>query len=396
MAPNDRFNYGDLLFSYVIKFYFGDMFDEIIDVSTIKSDLSDKGGFPTKKYDILYCADNSTDNYFIAAGGDCLGVEWDVILSYVDAKIAKMYSIRRYIRRLHITCIGRKLLDMFMSPIIKLYIRFVYPHKTTYVFTPGKNELPAFSRIFYNSLSCSAFNQKDNPIEKNKESSLIFQNVDYIAVRDEITQKGLQRIGIKSNLVADSAILMCYVFKDKLINYSSITKEYGLKEKEFIFFQVNENLYRTHKNTIIQVIKNVIRNYNIKICLCPIGTAWGHGDQNALRNIKKEICSENVILIKDVNIWIIMSLIKNSALYVGSSLHGAITSMSFDVPLVGFGPSKLSDYLRTWTNCPNEVFASISGLELTIYNQLNNKLVVNKTNQINSVLDSFARIKSYI
>ena len=45
-----------------------------------------------------------------------------------------------------------------------------------------------------------------------------------------------------------------------------------------------------------------------------------------------------------------MMAIANSDLYIGTSLHGVITAMSFDVPYLGLDPSilKIPSYLRTW------------------------------------------------
>ena len=56
-APNDRFNYGDLLFPYVLRFYFRKYFDDIVYVSTSESDLSNLGGIPTVGYKALYETD---------------------------------------------------------------------------------------------------------------------------------------------------------------------------------------------------------------------------------------------------------------------------------------------------------------------------------------------------
>src|SRR3546814_10504133 len=43
-----------------------------------------------------------------------------------------------------------------------------------------------------------------------------------------------------------------------------------------------------------------------------------------------------------------MYLIANAGFYVGTSLHGAITAMSYAVPYVGVAVPKLHSYLQTW------------------------------------------------
>ena len=44
LGPHDRYNYGDLLFPYIIEYEIGNKFDSIIYLSTTEADLSDVGG----------------------------------------------------------------------------------------------------------------------------------------------------------------------------------------------------------------------------------------------------------------------------------------------------------------------------------------------------------------
>src|SRR3546814_731365 len=53
-------------------------------------------------------------------------------------------------------------------------------------------------------------------------------------------------------------------------------------------------------------------------------------------------------LFEEVTIWDIMYLIANAGVYVGTSLHGAITAMSYAVSYVGVAVPKLHSYLQTW------------------------------------------------
>lgn len=55
------------------------------------------------------------------------------------------------------------------------------------------------------------------------------------------------------------------------------------------------------------------------------------------------------------NLFDIMWLIKSSKLYIGSSLHGIITSMSFGVPYIGYCKKKLMTYIDTWGDDNNFV-----------------------------------------
>ena len=72
LAPNDRFNYGDLLFPHVLTYYLKKNFDDVVYVSTSKSNLSDKGGIPTEPYSVLFNVDSAWENHLIVAGGESL------------------------------------------------------------------------------------------------------------------------------------------------------------------------------------------------------------------------------------------------------------------------------------------------------------------------------------
>src|SRR5699024_2081618 len=58
------------------------------------------------------------------------------------------------------------------------------------------------------------------------------------------------------------------------------------------------------------------------------------------------------IFIMPRNIYEIMGLIAFSKVYLGTSLHGAITAMSYLVPAIGLNRKvhKLESYMRTWVS----------------------------------------------
>ena len=86
LAPNDRFNYGDLIFPHILNYYFKEKFDEIIFCSTSFSDLSTRGGIPTVNFRVLYRTKEQDNNFLVVAGGDSLCIKWDMIISFIDIK----------------------------------------------------------------------------------------------------------------------------------------------------------------------------------------------------------------------------------------------------------------------------------------------------------------------
>lgn len=336
LAPNDRFNYGDLLFPYILTYYFSNKFDDIVYVSTTESNLSDKGGIRTKGYSELFNVDTNLENHLIVAGGESLCVRWFVILSYLVPWVRLLYRLSWKVSKLSIC---KNFPDYCVS-----FVDFVFKTKTHFVFSVGKNEMPQFKSIAYNALGGSGLLNSDvldNPKVRN-----ILNSVDYFTVRDKVTSLALSKYGIKHAICPDTAIMMSDVFDEEmLLRNISISSEFS--KLDYIFFQGNLDLWKDKYELAADQLVNLSDNTKCRICLCPIGMALGHSDQIALKNIAS-LLKCDYSFIESPNIFDIMWLIKHSKMYVGSSLHGAITAMSFGVPYVGYGPKKLKAYIGQW------------------------------------------------
>jgi len=99
----------------------------------------------------------------------------------------------------------------------------------------------------------------------------------------------------------------------------------------------------------VEVLKELEKNYGLTVKLCPIGYANGHDDIEFLQEVQ-EISGGEFDLIDDLNVWEIMSVIRNSTVFVGTSLHGVITALSFSVPYIGLNRAvaKLDGFLADW------------------------------------------------
>lgn len=380
LAPNDRFNYGDLLFPYILKHYFSDFFDDIRFVSTTKSDLSEKGGIPTEDYSVLFKMDVNWENHLIVAGGESLCVRWFIILSYVNKYVSLISRLSGKLKRFF----GTYSTDFF-SFIIDVFFRT----KTLYVFSVGKKEIPHIKTIAYNALGGSRLLNKK---KFNRRTVNILSSVDYFSVRDLDTSRALEKNAIKHFLCPDTAILMSEVFSEKYIqeHLSVSTEDFNDK---YIFFQGNYKLWNNSEKDIAQQLCELHKKTGHKLCLCPIGTALGHLDQVALKNISKEFDKTvSFKLIENPNIFDIMWLIKHSQIYIGSSLHGTITAMSFGVPFVGYGPRKLGAYIEQWTSLYEQCFCCKNQILNTAINVINNNITTDSNKQKSLVKSAFEKM----
>lgn len=371
LAPNDRFNYGDLLFPYIIKHYFSSDFDDFIYVSTTKSNLSDKGGFITEKHNILYKLSPNSENHLIVAGGESLCAEWLNILSFI-------YPWVDFVNRL-----SRKI-SSNLNKKCELIVKKILGYKTRYPFSIGKYELPNLKTISYNALG-GTFLRNSNELD-SKDVKKILNSVDYFTVRDGITSAALTKRNINNNICPDTAILMDEVFSEDIL-LSNISISPSIINNNYIFFQGKPGHWDGNYELASLQLTELSKVTNCKICLCPIGMALGHTDSVALSRIAN-LMTDNYFEIRDPNIFDIMWLIKHSKMYIGVSLHGAISAMSFNVPYIGYGSLKVKYYFEQWTDVKR--FTTIDKIKDTAIYYLNKD--VDSTVQKKIVMEFFTKL----
>lgn len=387
LAPNDRFNYGDLLFPYVVSYYLGNNYDKVFFCSTFRSNLSKLGGLRTIGHSSLFYAKSRQLNHLIVAGGESLLVDWTSILYYSSTFIRFVDSLFSKIGR------GVSLYHW----ILNFYCTRLYKTRCKYPFTIGKHELPNFSKVMYNSVGGS-YILKDENIRNDKDVRLILSSSDYISVRDQKTLEYLSMMDIKAYLSADSAITISKIFSETFLLERICNESKLLWGKRFVFFECAIH-YMPDERKISQELKDFATLNKLDICLRPIGTALGHSDQLKLKRIYKELDKNGVLLIDKPSVWDIMWLIKHASIYIGSSLHGTITAMSYSVPFTTFGPQKLNEYINTWVpdlNIRNLAFCP----EEKVFNNANRLLSLNyhysPEEQISLVETNFSRIRQII
>ena len=333
----DRYNYGDLLFPLVIERQlstYGKDF-EFEYFGLVESDLSNVGGLPTKGLQKFYkaCSDPNQPAHVIIAGGEALGVTWNSLYAALNPLFQRIN--KRHVR-------VNKLLDL------NGWTKKILKGKTTLPFVFDKSDFAGVKSVTLNSLggsglSAATFEKYDFLKEK-------LQNADYFAVRDQLTVDNLKVNGLTADLFPDSAILMSEFYPLNFL-HKRVTPEVAAYVAEhagkYVFAQINKKTTRGHEQTIADGLDEIYEKGNTEICLCPIGKALDHDDHEALQEIGTLLKSPFTYFDAD-NIWDIMYLIANAKCYVGTSLHGAITALSYAVPHVGLKVEKLGAYLATW------------------------------------------------
>lgn len=333
----DRYNYGDLLFPIILENQLNTykLGFEFRFFGLIASDLSNEGGKPTEGLQAFYkaCNDPKQKVHVIVAGGEALGVTWHSLLAALNKSYQKIH--RHHIRL-------SKFIDL--NGIAKKLLK----GKTTLPFVFTKKDFPGVKSVMLNSLGGSGlkkehFERYDFLKEKLNQS-------DYLAVRDNTTLANLKENGVAAQLFPDSAILMSEFYPIEVLE-KKITPEvraYVKAHREnYVYFQINKKTTVGKEGLIAAQLDKIYQNGKVEICLCPIGKALNHDDHLALAVVKEKMESPATYFDAE-NIWDIMYLIANSKAYIGTSLHGAITALSYAVPHVGLKVEKLEAYLHTW------------------------------------------------
>lgn len=339
----DRYNYGDLLFPLVIEQQlntFGKNFEYEF-FGLVESDLKKEGGLPTKNLQEFYrqCSDPNKPVHVIIAGGEALGVTWNSLYAALNPLFQK-------INKRHVKI--NKILDL--NKITKNILK----GQTTLPFVFDKNDFAGVQSVILNSLGGSGLSPAVFAKYDFLKSKL--QHADYFAVRDKVTIDNLKKSGVKADLFPDSAILMSEFYPISFLEnrISPEVKSYVDKHAgKYVFGQINKKTTRGHEIAIAQGFDKIYQLGATEVCLCPIGKALDHDDHEALHEIGQLMKSPYTYF--DANtIWDIMYLIANAKCYVGTSLHGAITAMSFAVSHVGLKVEKLGAYLATWGTSTNQ------------------------------------------
>lgn len=341
----DRFNYGDLLFPLILErtlepltpMYRLDYY------GVIQSDLSSYGGRPTKPMETLFDTDTLEDgSIVIVAGGEVLGATWfDIYSCLLPESLSSFQEAAT-------TYVPRPLLHAIRPclPGASLELPFVV----------GPEDFGAEVRVVYNSVGGTALARPDFPPRLASAVRRRLQCATFVSVRDQVSMRamnGLFRTGI-ARLAPDSATLVSRYFpKDTVTDrlQPRIAQQLDRLRNGYMALQIARRLVPDldDAHRLAGEIEAIYQDYGIPVVLCPIGTALGHQDHVALRMVY-QLLTTPAILIEAPTIFDIMAVIANSRLFVGTSLHGAITAMSFAVPNLALTHRvpKLDAYLDTW------------------------------------------------
>lgn len=336
----DRHNYGDLLFPLIMKRVIEQELPQkkVLVAGLINSDLSKYGAHPTISIQkALKCS--KADATVILAGGDVVACDWQSAYGYLLPNILTPFYQR-------FSYYFPKATDYVVSRITGL--------TSTLPFNLDRNDLGALRKVIYNSVGAT---EVANVKKASEILSLgqIMADTTYVSVRDIFSQTQLKRLNYpNAELAPDSATLMSSVISVAELEQKSSSKVNKLLEKfieGYIVFQISQAHIRGKEEIFARELSKINQTFKLPIVFIAIGNAAGHNDTagiNKVISFMSDSATYDTYL--NGNIFDLMTIIRNSSCYCGTSLHGLITAMSFAVPRVALLPKlrKQINYMDSW------------------------------------------------
>ena len=349
----DRYNYGDnlmpiLLKMYLKKYYPEKLVDsEFINVSISDSDLSVYSCFPTRSISSVIAELTKGDSIIVVGGEVLCAPNATLFLHMPKPKLLNDFYIK--LNRL---------------PVIRMFFRkwadFQYRAPWDYPYLPDANVLADGVNVKYNTVgggldSLSVIDKKD------LTSRLV--NAKYISVRDKRTLNKLAAVD-DVKLYPDSAFIMSDLCSEEFLIKNVRDDILSYVKKQYVVFQAAPSKLGGSLDHIVKNLTALHAVNNKQILLLPIGYAAGHDDFYILNKIHQKISHITDIKV-ELNVWEIMYLIKHSDFYMGTSLHGVITAMSFGRPHFGINEAiqKLDAFLADWSIPPFDHCYPVSDIE---------------------------------
>ena len=350
----DRYNYGDNLMPILLEMYVTKYLPEKLDsyqfihASISDSDLRHFSCFETKSINNIVNELNK-DDVIIVVGGEVLcASNSGLFLHMPKAKLLNDFYTK--LNRLPLA-----------KAIFKKWVDLRYRTPWEYPYLPDQKLLNDGVKVKYNTIGGGI--PRKLSIETKNDLTNRLEDADYLSVRDKRTYERLSHVR-DVELYPDSAFIMSDLCPDSFLKAKVSEDVLSYAENQYIVFQAAPAKVGDNLMNIITKLKALSGKTKRRILLLPIGYAAGHDDFYLLNDIHKKMldCSDIKF---DLNVWEIMYLIKNGDFYMGTSLHGAITAMSFGKPHFGINKSiqKLNAFLRDWSISPYDHCYSVSEIE---------------------------------
>jgi Polysaccharide pyruvyl transferase len=340
----DRHNYGDMLFplvhAHIIR-GLGVPDNQINFYSITAGNTLPYGGVHPRAVCELYGRKLSKADRIVIVGGDVLAADWIGMLANGRSRLFA-----------YVAHGSKRVLGSRRSN--NLYRNLFANDCGNFPYILDQNRLAA--KVHYCSVGGTSLRRLPADVQLDIYQNL--QSAESLSVRDKLTQAILNDANVPCALVPDVAAMIPEVFdridlEKRVQGGIFATNESNKSCAGVVCFQVGINYSRGQCVDLANQLVEINKMTGHKIRLVPIGLSPGHEDMVPLRMIYDLLSAREtpVELLVSAHVKDIMASLALSDLYVGSSLHGAITANAYGVPvcaIYGARVGKLTEYIKTW------------------------------------------------
>lgn len=210
--------------------------------------------------------------------------------------------------------------------------------------------LPRGSATVFNAVGGVSLARQPGPLRQYVLGAI--QSSALVAVRDHETARQLQDARPDVRLVPDTATVFPSAYADEIDRaFAAFERKWGhLRRGRYIVLQFNASA--ASSANFVQFLRAVAVEAGEKeldVVVCNMGNAAFHDDIEASRQVLQDEMPD-AALYTDGDLWVLSGLIKNAALWIGTSLHGRIVAIACGTPRLSVLDSegKLAAYIETW------------------------------------------------
>jgi hypothetical protein len=336
----DRFNYGDLLFPLILTPLVEKAAEgrfRVAHVGLRRSHLHSAGAIPTHSLRwLLQPGRLAQGSAILVAGGELLAADWDSLMSHhLPSRIGD--GLFAAMKRVFGAAAVRSLAKA----------RFGAPWEIPFVIDPGAFPIPV--RILYNAVGGSELHRQ--PAAWVGTVTKLLGHAHYCSVRDERTRKTLAEHGAAPDLAPDCAVLLSDAFPLPALDAragASVAAVRRLFPEGYLCFQYNRYIGQVQMRRVARQLEAASRSTGLPVLLLPLGEIAGHSDRIALNQLRRML-SVRAAVAERTTIFGQAALIAHSRFFLGTSLHGVITALSYGVPFAALEKvPKAAAFVRTW------------------------------------------------
>ena len=337
----DRYNYGDLLFPLILRHYLKTKGTNAIIscYGLIGADYEQVGSVrvrPFHEFYRRYLEDTKSKNVIIIAGGRVMA-----------PRAGTLYSFIRSTPLLNVIGLAAQVFHL-PNPADRIAQRKLQITWGDFPFCPTRPNQKTL--LIYNAVGGNArLVPQLLPAVSQADSISIRNPALFTRLKEELSEKNVM-------LCPDSAAVMSRLWplnwlRDRMSpQVAAILKDYP---DGYIVVQL-KNKYQRCLTQIAHELNQLCHQSRLPLVLVPLGRAARHEDQVLLQSLARQLTVPSQFA-QSTHIHDIMGLIAHADLFIGTSLHGNITAMSYARPHLGIGSiPKLDQYIKYWDVEPNK------------------------------------------